>query len=1151
MNLLPIIEKTEQFEALKAAVTRKGTVSALFGVYNIHRALYAGALCKSLGSAVVLVTESDAEAVRAAEDMRALCDVDAVFLPSRDLVFLDVEGVSHESELMRLSALGKIADGRALAVCCSVEAFCQLTMPKSVYRELTLTLNKGEKIDTKKLAGSLVGAGYTRCDRVDGRGQFALRGGIIDIFPADRDNPLRIELFGSEIDAISEFDVETQRRFSKLGSAVVTPAREVVLQNPKVLEGFFEKLPDGPLREAVGRDLQNFRDQITPACTDRYLTVCYEETATVLDWAEDAVVFVSDSKAVSERYKNLIELHTNELESLLKKGLYSKQQRHFYADFSLYNPSCATVLSDIFAKASDVEKLTCIVNLRANIIPRYSGELSALCEDLNGYLGLGFCGIVLVRTQRAVETMCRDLTDNGISAFAIWENLPQPGTVGVAVGALSSGFELFTPKVCVFSGSREALVKKPQKQQKSKAKGFGSLEDLHVGDYLVHQNHGIGRFDGIHRIDIHGYVRDYIKIKYRDADTLYVPVTQLDMVSPYISPKEDENVKLAKLHSNEWANTKQTVYRAVREMAKELIELYAKREKTQGVRFSDDDDWQRDFEARFIYDETDDQLRAADEIKRDMENEKPMDRLLCGDVGVGKTEVALRAAFKCVNDGYQCAVLVPTTILAWQHFRTFRERLETYLVKTAMLSRFSTAKQIKEALEGIKNGTVDIAIGTHRLIQKDVSFKKPGLLIVDEEQRFGVAHKEKLKQAFAGIDVLTLSATPIPRTLNMAMQGIRDMSVIEQPPEDRQPVLTQVLEYDEGMLSGAIKRELSRGGQVYFLHNRVESIERTALRIKELVPEARVEIAHGKMGEEQLSEVWRKLLDGECDVLVCTTIIETGVDVPNVNTLIVEDADKMGLSQLYQIRGRVGRSGRRAFAYFTFRRDKVLTDIASKRLSAIRDFTSFGSGFKIAMRDLQIRGAGSVLSARQSGHMQAVGYDTYIKILNRAIADERGEEHEEKSVECLVDLAVDAYIPESYIPDNESRIELYKQIAAIESEADAVQVREELADRFGEPPACVLGLVNVSLLRISAGRLGIYEISEKNGAIYLFSDTIDRDAAWCYIKMKTRRVLVSAKGKSYISLEHRPAENAADVVMEALSALCAAIANKESLPPQL
>ena len=656
-----------------------------------------------------------------------------------------------------------------------------------------------------------------------------------------------------------------------------------------------------------------------------------------------------------------------------------------------------------------------------------------------------------------------------------------------------------------------------------------------MGDYVVHVSHGIGIFEGIVKRDIHGVVKDYIKIRYAGSDMLFVPVTQLDLVTKYIGGKEDSVVKLNKLNSAEWAKTRARVKKAVKDMADELIKLYAKREAAQGYAFGPDTDWQNDFERRFPYDETDDQLRCIQEIKDDMEKPSPMDRLLCGDVGFGKTEVAIRAAFKCVMDGKQCAVLVPTTILAWQHYQTFRKRMEGFPVKVDILSRFRTPREQEQVLEELRRGQVDIVVGTHRLVQKDVKFKDLGLCIIDEEQRFGVKHKESFKEMRNNVDVLTLSATPIPRTLNMAMSGIRDMSTIEEAPQDRQPVQTYVMEHDWGILVQAISKELRRGGQVFYLHNRVDTIDRCAATIQQFLPDATVVVAHGKMSEEQLSKAWKRLLDHEIDILVCTTIIETGVDVSNCNTLIIEDADRLGLSQLYQIRGRVGRSSRRAFAYLTVTKGKALTDVATKRLEAIREFTTFGSGFRIAMRDLEIRGAGNILGAQQHGHMEAVGYEMYLKMLSEAVAVAKGEKPEVQNTECLVDIRIGAHIPEDYIESLPQRIDIYKKIASVENEKDASDIIDELIDRFGTPPEAVKGLVDVSLLRNMAAGLGIREISQRTDSLLFYPATVDMQAASRLAAGLKGRVMLNAGAKPYLAVKVAKGEKPVDTMRLALT----------------
>ena len=762
-----------------------------------------------------------------------------------------------------------------------------------------------------------------------------------------------------------------------------------------------------------------------------------------------------------------------------------------------------------------------LLNITARQLSVWGGSIALLEEDLQAMQSSGLTCIVLGGTEKTASNIATDLKEKGLSVVYMpdMSEIPDKGVI-ITTGTLSAGMEFPAAGFGIITHGRHTGKAAAKKRKNKHAQELYSLSELTVGDYIVHASHGIGVFEGIHKINMQGVVKDYIKVRYAKKDTLYVPVTQLDLVSKYIGPREDATVKLSKLGGQDWQKTKARVRAAVKDMAKELIRLYAQRMQAKGHAFSPDTEWQRDFEAHFEFEETEDQLRCIKEIKHDMELSSPMDRLLCGDVGFGKTEVALRAAFKCVSDSCQCALLVPTTILAWQHYQNISKRMEGFPVRIELLSRFRTPKQQEDILKRLKRGEIDMIVGTHRLVSKDVQFHNLGLLIVDEEQRFGVAQKERLKDSYKNVDVLTLSATPIPRTLNMALSGIRDMSVIEEAPHDRHPVQTYVLEHDQGIICDAIRRELRRGGQAYYLHNNVESIERVAASLQNQIPEAKVGFAHGKMTESELSEIWRKLLEQEIDVLVCTTIIETGVDVPNVNTLIIENADCMGLSQLHQIRGRVGRSSRRAYAYFTFTRNKILTEVAQKRLSAIREFTEFGSGFKIAMRDLEIRGAGNILGGEQHGHMETVGYDLYLKLLGEAVKMEKGElPSAPVDNECLVDMQVQAHIPERYIENLSQRLDIYRRIAGIKNQDDALDVLDELTDRFGKPPVSVQGLIDIALLRNMASQIGIFEVKQRDDYIMLYREPMNMEFLEPLIKILKGRVKLSAGNKPYVSVK--------------------------------
>ena len=748
-----------------------------------------------------------------------------------------------------------------------------------------------------------------------------------------------------------------------------------------------------------------------------------------------------------------------------------------------------------------------------------------MCEDIDAMKPKGKKIVVLAGTSKFAENIYRDMLDKGYRVGFLRENdVIESDGIYICAGNLSAGFEYPSVNFVLITHSQVSVTSKKKKKSSSKGKAIFSLAELSIGDYVVHSVHGVGKFEGIQKREYENVVKDYITIRYARGDMLYVPVTQLDLVSKYIGPRDEAEVKLNRLGGTEWQKAKNRVRKAVKDIAEELIRLYAERMKAKGYAFGEDKEWQRDFECKFEYEDTEDQKRATAEIKRDMESTAPMDRLLCGDVGFGKTEVALRAAFKCVTESKQCLLLVPTTILAWQHYQTALRRFEGFPVNIELLSRFRTPSQQSKIITKLKSGEIDFIIGTHRLISKDVEFRDLGLVIIDEEQRFGVAQKEKFKKMCKNVDVLTLSATPIPRTLNMSMSGIRDMSTLEEAPQDRHPIQTYVLEYDENVINEAIRRELRRGGQVFYLYNSVEGIDLKAKKIAEDIPEAKVAYGHGKMTESQLSEVWRQMLEQEINVLVSTTIIETGVDIPNANTLIIENADRMGLSQLHQIRGRVGRSSRRAYAYLTFRQDKILSEISQKRLDAIKEFTEFGSGFKIAMRDLELRGAGNILGSQQHGHMADVGYDMYMKLLNRAVSEAKGEIPEEIDMECLLDVQIEAYIPDDYIGNLGRRLEIYRKIADIRNENDASDVIDELADRFGDVPKSVNGLVNVALLRSKAKKMGIYEIRQVTDHINIYVHQIKSQAAAEILGKLQGRAVLHAGEKPYISVAVRKSD---------------------------
>ncbi|MEE1066725.1 MAG: transcription-repair coupling factor [Acutalibacteraceae bacterium] len=1122
--------------------------AGVVGLSAIHKAHVISAACEDLAPhRAIIITPDEAQASKLCKDLNAF-GCEAQLYPAGDITLRPDNVKSREYEHKRLSVLGNLVDGKVRAVVCSVEAALQYTIPPEELIAKRITLNVDDEIKQDELVEILINAGYTRSAQVDGSGQFSVRGGIIDIFSPDCENPYRIEFWGDNIDCLSTFEVESQRRIDSTRSITITPTNEICCSPVRLIELLedFMKNAKGKgtnkVKESIRLDLEKLEGGINLPNIDRYLPLVYPYPATIFDYIEQPLVFVTESFSVKESANACLKIFHEDLKAYLEDGIICNGLDKYMMEFSelltLYEDLGAIYLDNMTRGSFDTP-VKSLVTFNAKQFSPWSGSLSVLIDDIRPVYGKkGNSVFVIAGTEKTAKALASDLENEGIAATFLATPPEEcvPGKVIVLPGGFSAGFEYPDAKLTVITyGSKASLPVRKSSKKVKKANMFNSLEDLHKGDYIVHIAHGIGLFDGITSLEADGKIKDYIKIRYDKGDVLYVPVTQLDQVSKYIGARsENGTVKLNKLGGKEWQKTRSRVRSAVKDIAKELIELYAKRTQIKGHAFSPDIDMQNDFERRFEFDETEDQLRCIFEIKEDMEKPYPMDRLLCGDVGFGKTEVALRAAFKCVADSKQCAILVPTTILALQHYQTICKRFEGFPIEAQMISRFVPATQQKKIKEQLKSGFVDIIVGTHRLISKDIEFKNLGLIIVDEEQRFGVAQKEKLKENYPDIDVLTLSATPIPRTLNMAMSGIRDMSILEEAPHDRHPVQTYVVEYNFEVILQAIHSELRRGGQVYYLHNRTETIERTAAKLKEFLPDHNVAVAHGQMSEDQLSDIWRRLLEGEIDVLVCTTIIETGVDVPNVNTIIIEDADRLGLAQLHQIRGRVGRSARRASAYLTFRRGKELTEIASKRLTAIREYTEFGSGFHIAMRDLEIRGAGNILGAQQHGHMEAVGYDMYLKMLEQAVSEEKGEAPAVSEKECLIDLPIDAHIPSDYIENVPHKLKMYRRIADIKNQDDADDVIDELIDRFGEPPQCVMGLITVSLLRNTALSQGVYEIGRTGNNVKLFIEALQMEKISLLAKYMPGRITVSAAGKPHIAIKVNVGEDQLAVIRKAL-----------------
>ncbi|MBE6777165.1 MAG: transcription-repair coupling factor [Ruminococcaceae bacterium] len=1130
--LRDILNLDSDYSSLLKNVKNGRLPLACTGLSNVHKSAVISALSSDLDRKIAIITPQESTALEIHTDLLSM-GKNCINLPSRDYCIGEISGYSREYEHKRTDTLSKLLGGDFDVLTLSLDAALQPTLPPAVLKETNFTLNTGDNISPAKLCDRLLDSGYTRCEICEGMGTFSIRGGIVDIYPTSSTTPYRLEFWGDEIDTIAPFDTETQRRGEATENIQITPACEVVYNSQNLIE----KLNDlAENKKLTQKQIDRINADITALCNgitilpDRYLPLIFEQNNTIFDYLKDTIIIFCESGNIKERFESIQTQTAIDVQNFLEEGFLNFATAKLWLTKEEFLALCENaIILENFPRSSYELKIKDIINFNYKRSTPWSGDINVLLEDITFTLRSGGSAVVLAGEQRAADVLTKTLREKNVRAVFSQSAQIKKGMVTVTTGGLSSGFEIPSQNFILVTHRYIAGEKKRKKANYKKGQEIGSLDSLKKGDYVVHEIHGIGIFDGINRITNDRVTKDYIKIKYAKSDVLYVPVTQLDLVSRYIGSANDGNLKINRLGGSEWQKTRKRVKAAVRDMAKQLTALYAKRMAIKGYAFSPDTDLQNDFERRFEYEETEDQLRSINEIKSDMERAVPMDRLLCGDVGFGKTEVALRAAFKCISEGKQCALLVPTTILAMQHYNTILRRFGEMPVTVELLNRFVTPKHQQKIITDLKCGRTDMVVGTHRLISNDVKFKDLGLVIIDEEQRFGVAQKEKLKEEYPNVDILTLSATPIPRTLNMAMSGLRDMSSIDEAPGDRHPVQTYVLEYNLGVITDAINKEIRRGGQVYYLHNRVDTIERCALKLKQKLPNINIGVAHGKMTEAELSRVWKQLLEHEIDLLVCTTIIETGVDVPNANTLIIEDADRMGLSQLHQLRGRVGRSPRRAYAYFCFSQNKQLSDIASKRLEAIREFTEFGSGFRIAMRDLEIRGAGSILGGEQHGNMESVGYDMYLKLLSDAVNQENGIEVPEETP-CTIDLNISAHIPENYISSLPARLGIYKRIASIRTSDDASDVIDELCDRFGEPPNVVLGLIDIALLRSKAFLSEINEITQKGNTVILNINSIKPEVMAKLSAAFGNRFMLSATEKPIYTIKLLKNEKITDFV---------------------
>ncbi len=1053
----------------------------------------------------------------------------------RDLVLYSASA-SHECEHERLFVLQQISINRCDCVITTADAFLQYTIPRSRLEKMQVVLTVGESYKPEELVDRLERSGYHRAEIVESIGQYAVRGGILDIFSPSMPNPVRVDFFGEEIDRMCLFDVMTQRQIEDCPSFCLVPAKELIAddQAKKKLRSsislLIKKCTDSRVKDRLSEELECIESERESTFLDKYISLIYPEKQCLLDYTENMLPVICEYGACLSQLEGKEAFEKEQVKILLEEGsIYGKDacfsktakdfEEYVFEDFSV-------LLSNLGSRLSG-HRFSGMFSFRTKQTTGYGERFDLLCDDLRGYMSKGTKVKLVCENEISMINMQKMLTESGFGCYIdSGESIQRPATVALTFGQIIEGFELIADSyACLTEVTPGAVVKRsvPVRRRKkdNNLQKILSYADLSEGDFIVHDIHGIGQYLGMSSLLVEGVRKDFVKIKYAGSDMLYLPCGQLDKISKYIGKgAEDGNLKLSKMGGAEWKKVKYKAKIAAKDIAKQLIALYASRMKKEGIAFPKDDEMQREFENSFEYEETDCQLSAVEEVKRDMERKCPMDRLLCGDVGYGKTEVALRAAFKAVEGGFQVAILVPTTILCMQHYRTILSRMRGFPVSVDMISRFRTTKEIEESLRKLRRGETDIIVGTHRLLSKDVEFKKLGLLIIDEEQRFGVAHKEKLKEFSKNVDVLTLSATPIPRTLNMAMSGIRDMSVLDEAPVDRLPVQTFVLEYDEKILGEAIRRELRRGGQIFYLVNDIEKMPDKAAKLQKEFPDISIEVANGRMDKDQLSDIWEQMIAGEIDILVSTTIIETGVDVPNANTLIIENADRMGLSQLHQIRGRVGRSSRRAYAYFTYPGGKQLKEIPEKRLEAIRDFTEFGSGFRIAMRDMEIRGVGNLLGAEQHGHMESIGYDLYMKLLTEAVNVEKGIKEEPK-IECTVELKIDAYIPESYLSNQNQRIDAYKKISLIETAEDLSDIYDEFLDRYGELPAPVLTLLYVSRLRALGSKAGMQKILANGGNILFYPEKFDAVKMSKMAAVYNGKLLITLSGIPYATLKSK------------------------------
>jgi transcription-repair coupling factor (superfamily II helicase) len=1106
--LISPLKQMNEFNEIKTALQKESGLVQVSGCIDSQKSHFIYALSEEYKNKII-ITGNELKAKEIYEDYKSF-DKNVMLYPAKDLIFYNADIHGNLIVKQRINVIKAILENKGATVILTLDGLMDYLVPLEEVKKSLIHIDSESSIDTDKIKEQLIGLGYEKVTQVEASGQFAIRGGIIDIFSLTEENPYRIELWDDEIDSIRSFDVESQRSIEQLDDIVIYPAAEIVLDSKKLQAGikkieneakpYIEKLRGDMKTEEAYRiktSVEEMKEQLTEfgglgtKGIDSYIKYFYEDAATFLDYfdKDETVIFLDEPNRILEKGEAIENEFRESMIHRIEKGYILPGQMDILLSYKQIVGKISKLrglaLCTLDGKQGDF-KITNKYGITAKSVNPYNSSFELLVKDLEGWKKSGYRVILMSASKTRAARLAEDLRDHGLSAFysESLEKEVQSGEIMTTFGNVHKGYEYPLIKFVIISETDifGAEKKKKKKKKVYEGKKIQSFSELKVGDYVVHENHGLGIYKGIEKIEVDKITKDYIKIEYASGGNLYILATQLELIQKYAG-SDAKKPKLNKLGSQEWNKTKTRVRGAVQEIAKDLVELYALRQEKEGHVYTTDTVWQKEFEEMFPYEETDDQLLAIEAVKRDMESTKIMDRLVCGDVGYGKTEIAIRAAFKAVQEGKQVVYLVPTTILAQQHYNTFVQRMKDFPIRVDLMSRFRTAAEQKKTVEDLKKGFVDIVVGTHRVLSKDMVFKDLGLLIIDEEQRFGVTHKEKIKQLKKNVDVLTLTATPIPRTLHMSLIGIRDMSVLEEPPMDRMPIQTFIMEYNDEMVREAINRELAREGQVYYVYNRVNNIDEVANQIASIVPDANVAFAHGQMNEHELEKIMYNFINGEIDVLVSTTIIETGLDISNVNTIIIHDADNLGLSQLYQLRGRVGRSNRTSYAFLMYKRNKMLKEIAEKRLHAIREFTELGSGFKIAMRDLEIRGAGNLLGAQQSGHMEAVGYDLYCKMLNEAVKSLKNVDVVEDKFDTTIDIDIDAYIPEKYISSEFQKLDIYKRIASLENEEECDDMLEELIDRFGEPPRSVTNLLAVAHLKALASSIFVTEISQKGDTI--------------------------------------------------------------------